>query len=46
MLTIITTLNIIVCVDDKIFCVIRKNELLYEPGQARLGGKYGVKNKK
>ena len=33
MLTIIMTLNIIVCVPDKIFCVIRKNELYYEPGQ-------------
>ena len=36
-LTIIMTLNIIVCVPDKIFCVIRKNELYYEPGQG--GGK-------
>ena len=42
-LTIIMTLNIIVCVPDKIFCVIRKNELYYEPGQ---GGEDGVKNKK
>ena len=32
-LTKILTLNIIVCVHDKIFCVIRKNELQYEPGQ-------------
>ena len=36
-MTIIMTLNIIVCVHDKIFCVIRKNELHYEPGQARPG---------
>ena len=36
-MTKILTLNIIVCVDDKIFCVIRKNELHYDPGQARPG---------
>ena len=36
-LTIIMTLNVIVCLHDKIFGVIRKNELHYEPGQ--VGGK-------
>ena len=35
-MTIITTLNIIVCVDDKIFCVIRKmNYFTSRPDQAR-----------